>query len=399
MLTPNRYVQQSNPNTPLVTFDAAGRFRTGFLSTTGDYKQVGYDHTMLFDNAGTGTGGWANNKYTMSVAGSQYLVKQSKRVHPYFSGKSQLVEVTFDGFQHEENITKRVGYFSSSVVAPYTASLDGFWLESDGDDYYLVASRAGTETVRVATQGWDNWTDANHYDWSMFTVIMFDFLWLGGAVLRLWLKLDSGFVLLHTVRYAGSSKDVFILNPSQPLRCEIRANNGGGQMRYICAQVATEGDIGLSGIVSSVNTGTPEITLAAVDTTYPVIAVRKQAARLEAAIELIGVDIGVGSANDRGVWSIQINPTLSAGLTYADVANTGIQKANGDGVVTVTAAGFVIASGPVSTNVPIPRTEFIQNFLTRLSQTIAGSMDEYVLCLGCQTAGILISGYMDLKEY
>lgn len=384
---------------PQAGIDAAGRLRTSQPTTLGDYKQTGYDKTLMFSDAANGTGAWANNKYVMSVAGTQYVIRQSRRVHPYFSGKSQLIEITNDRMQHEAGVVKRWGYFSSSTVAPYTASLDGFWLESDGTDYYIVAYRNGTETIRVPTQNWKNWTYLSRYNWQMFSVILFDFLWLGGAVLNLWVKTEVGFILAHTVHYSGTSEDTFILNPSQPLRCEIRSTNAGGQMRFICAQVATEGQIGEAGIGGSVNTGTPEIVFAAADTTYPLIAIRKKAALLNAAIELVGVDIGVGSANDRAVWSVQINPTLSAGLTYADVSNMGIQRALGDGAITVTSPGYILSSGPVSTNFPIPPSKLVRNFLTMLSQTIGGTMDQYVLCMGLQSGGVASTGYMDIKEY
>lgn len=400
MFVPNYWNTTPNRHTlPQAAIDAAGRLRVSQPTTLGDYKQTSYDKTVLFTDAANGVGGWANNKYTMSVAGTQYVIRQSRRVHSYFSGKSQLIEITNDRMQHEAGVVKRWGYFSSSTVAPYTASLDGFWLESDGTDYYIVASRNGTETARVPTQAWDNWTYLSRYNWQMFSVIFFDFLWLGGAVLNMWVKTEVGFVLAHTIHYAGTSEDTFIANPSQPLRCEIRSTNAGGQMRFICAQVATEGQVGESGIGASLNTGTAEVTLAAVDTTYPLIAIRKKAALLNAAVELTGVNVGVSSANDRAVWSVQINPTLSAGLTYADIANTAVQKANGDGTITVTAPGYIISSGPVGTNLPIPREAFSRNFLTTLSQTLAGSMDEYVLCIGTQTTGILSTGYMDIKEY
>lgn len=402
MFKQNRYLPSSATNMfPRATFDAAGRIRVGEPTTLGDYKQTGFQRTLMLNNAGNGSAVWGANKLSLSVAGAaQYQVMQSKRVHPYFSGKSQLIEITSDHMQHEENVLKRWGYYSSSVAAPYEDTLDGFWLESDGDDYYLVASRAGTETVRVPSQGWDNWTDLNRYNWQFFSVIFFDFLWLGGAVLRLWVKTEAGFILAHTVNWSGSEEDVFILNPSQPLRVEIRGTGaGGGQLRYVCAQVATEGQIGESGQGFSVDTGTPEVVMSSVDTTYPLIAVRKKAARLEAADEIIGVNVGVGSANDRAVWSVQINPTLSAPLTYADITNFSIQKANGNGTITVTAPGTVIASGPVATNFPIPGDAFKSNFLTRLSQGIDGSMDEYVLCMGLQTSGIASTGYISMKEY
>jgi len=401
MIGPERYIGSANrSNIPLIGVDAAGRLRTSALSTLGDYKQIGYEKTLLFSTAGNGMGAWANNKYTMSVVGNQYQILESSRVHPYLSGKSQPVEITFDGFQHESGVTKRVGYFSSSIAAPHTGSFDGFFLESDGQNYFIKAYRDGTETIIVPDSAWDNWADVSKYDWSMFTVIMFDFLWLGGAVLRFWVKTSKGFVLVHTEDYAGSARDTFTLSPSQPLRCEIRgANSPGGQMRFICAQVATEGDVTGIGIGGSVNTDSPEITLAAVDTTYPVISIRKQAALRTVSVELTGVDLGVGSVSDRGVWSVQINPTLSAPLTYGDIANSPIQKANGDGVITVTSPGYILASGHVATNILIPRANFQRNFLTRLGGNLTGTMDEYVLCLTNQTATISATGYMDWKEY
>ncbi len=64
-----------------------------------DGKVLGEDDTLLFENAGSGTATYAANKVNLSVTSGQYVVRQSKRFNPYFSGKSQLVECTFDNFQ------------------------------------------------------------------------------------------------------------------------------------------------------------------------------------------------------------------------------------------------------------------------------------------------------------
>ena len=115
-----------------VTLDAGSRLRTSQMTTLLDGKILNSDTPFLFDNAGTGTGTYANNKYNMSVGVGQFRVRQSKRFNPYFSGKSQLIEVTFDNFQVEANTVKRAGYFSSSAVSPFTANYDGFYIENDG---------------------------------------------------------------------------------------------------------------------------------------------------------------------------------------------------------------------------------------------------------------------------
>ena len=384
---------------PLFGFDPGGRTRVSQITTLGDYKMVGVDKPLLFSDAGTGTGAWANNKFTMSVAGSQYYIRESKRRHPYFSGKGQLAEITFDSFGHEAGITKRVGYFSSSTVAPYTASLDGFWLESDGTEYYIRAYRNGTQVISVPTQGWDNWSEVQEYNFEMFSVIAFDFLWLGGAVLRFWLKTKEGFVLVHSEHYSGTQEDTFILSPMQPLRVEIRAANAGGQMRFICGQVATEGSIEESGVSGAVNTGATGINFAAVGTVYPLIAVRKKTTRLDAVVRLIDLAIDVASAADRLLWTLQINPTLSAGLTYADVTNYAIQVASGDGTITVTAPGTILASGFLSTGGIVPPDTLKTNFLAWLGQTIGGVMDQYVLCVTPITVNVAAHGALTVKEY
>lgn len=47
-----------------VTLDAGSRLRTSQMTTLLDGKILNSDTPFLFDNAGTGTGTYANNKYT-----------------------------------------------------------------------------------------------------------------------------------------------------------------------------------------------------------------------------------------------------------------------------------------------------------------------------------------------
>lgn len=50
---------------------------------------------------------------------------------------------------------------------------------------------------------------------------------------------------------------------------------------------------------------------------------------------------------DQAIWTLEMNPTLSAPLTYTDVANSAVQQAIGSAVtalsITVTAPGRVLA--------------------------------------------------------
>jgi hypothetical protein len=383
--------------------DAGGRVRVSQFTTLGDYKIIGYDRTnYLWENAGTGTGAYANNKFNMSVTAGQWYVKQSRRFVHYFSGKSQVVEMTFDGFSPQAGVVKRCGYFSSSAVSPFSATLDGFWVESDGSTIRLIASRAGTETLNVPITSWTGYGFLNEYQtlatWNNFTVVLIDFLWLGGAVLRLWIKTARGFILAHVFNYSGTSPDVFILSPNKPLRYEIRSTVGVGSFRYICAQIATEGSTVENGFSRSVDVGTATIPANVIGTTYPIKAIRKQAIYRDISVKIEEFTLLVATS-DTVLWSIQINPTLSAPLTYAAVANSAVEAANGNGTITVTAAGGILASGYLVQSVLPPMGLLRENFLAYLGGSLSNVMDQYVLCVTPISVNTGILATIGYKEF
>lgn len=384
-------------NQPAIQFDAGGRQRMSQITTLFDGKNLGFFHSLLWDVAGTGTGAFANNKYNMSVTAGQWYLLQSHRHFPYFSGKDQIIEETFDGFGLEAGVTKRFGYFSSSATSPFTATLDGLWIENDGMTYYIKSSRAGTETTSVAFADWDNYALLADYNFNNFTVFFIDFLWLGGAVMRVWVKTDAGFVLAHTVNYAGSAQDVFMLSPNQPVRYEIRSTTGSGSFRYICSQVGTEGSIEESGTSCAVDIGNTAVSFGNIGTTYPVKALRKQAAYRDIAVLIEDIEIFITSNEDKLRWSLQINPTLSAPLTYTAVTNSAAEEASGNGVITVTAPGTIIARGGVQSGQLLPNHILDKNFLAWLGGTPANVMDQYVLCVTPMTANCKLTGGIAYK--
>jgi hypothetical protein len=383
-------------NVPPISYDAGGRQRVSQLTTLGDYKVLGYDRTLLLETVGDGTGLWQNNKYNMSVTAGQWMVRQSRRFHPYFSGKSQMAECTFDNFGLDAGVVKRVGYFSSNAVSPFDTTYDGLWLENTGTSYVFKASRAGTETISADWTTWDNYDLVSGYNFDNFTVILFDFLWLGGAVCRLWLKNGSGFILLHTVHYSGSAQDVFILSPNQPVRYEIRSTTGAGSFRYICSQVSSEGSINESGLGRTLSTAA--IATATIGTTYPIISLRKASAFRDIAVAIEDLSVFVTTNSDQLRWSLQVNPTLSAPLTYAAVANSAVESAFGNGTIKVTAAGAVIAGGTTSSALIQPTGMLKLNFLSFLGSTLANVMDEYVLCVTPITTAVTSYSTLSFRE-
>ena len=391
-------------NFPNITLDAGGRLRSSQITTLADLKILGTDRGVLFDNQGTGTGTFGSNMYNMSVTSGQFFVRQQKYFNAYFSGKSQLIETTFDNFQPQANTTKRVGYFSSNAVSPFASTYDGFWLESGqgttNGTVDLVVSNNGVETVRVAFEDWDNYENLSTYDWSKFTVVAYDFLWLGGATLRVFIKTDTGFLLGHTYVHAGNATSTMILSPNQPVRYEIRSTTGTGSFRFICAQVGTEGSLGEAGLVGATQTGSTAITLASTASVYPIKAIRKQSALRDVASAVVDINVFTSSNSDQGIWTLQLNPTLSAALTYANITNTSLQQANGNGTITVTSSGRVLAGGYQSQNQVLPSQLLKDNYLSFLGSSLNNTMDELVLCFQ-PIAGTPVQAYgtITYKEY
>jgi hypothetical protein len=382
-----------------ITFDAGGRLRVSQLTTLGDLKTLNEDDLLLLENVGTGTASWADNKCNLSVTSGQYEIRRSKHYFPYFSGKSQPIEITFDGFQTQAGVTKRVGYFSSNAVAPYNSDLDGFWLEDNGTTKYLVVSRKGTETLRVALSAWNGDKAMLTYDWSKFTVVLFDFLWLGGAGLRVFVKTADGFILAHEhAGHTGVATNTFTHSPNQNVRFEIRGDSDSGSLRAICAQVSTEGSIEESGKQRSVGTGATAITLAAIGTTYPIIGIRKKTTQRDKAVKQIGVSAFV-SSSDQMIVTLQLNPTLSAGLAWSNVTNSAVQQGLATGAQTVTSPGTILFSAPWSQNTVVPPNILDQDFLSSLGMTIADVSDELILCGTPITATVAAHGFIGYKEY
>lgn len=386
------YRQSVTAHVPDITSDAGGRLRVSQFSTLFDGKTLNVDSALQWSTAGTGTATFADNAITLSVTSGQYLVRQSKHFFPYFSGKPQVTEPTFDTFAPTAGLTKRVGYFSSSTVAPYDAALDGWYFESS-DTIYLVVVNAGTEKLRVPWTDWNGYADLAGYNWDNFTVTLVDFLWLGGAVLRVFVKSpNGGFVHAHTFDYAGSAQGVFMHSPNQPVRYELRSTGGAGSFREICSQVSTEGSISENGQTMAIFNRSL-VTTNAVGTIYALKGVKRIAGRRDAPIRVDSFGVGIATA-DTGLIMLLLNPTLSAGLTYATSGNVSEGTATNQTVINTNHVLAVYPAGSAGVSTPLS-----SNTLAWLGSTIAGVEDEIVLAYMPLTTNQSVAGMLNLIEY
>jgi hypothetical protein len=384
------------PFTPIArsNYDTSGRTRVSQLTTLFDGKILNVENINKWDTKGTGTATYSNNSINLSVTSGQYIIRQSKFFTPYFSGKPQLIESTFINFINESGVTKRAGYFSSSNVAPYVASLDGVWLESDGSTYRLMVSNLGTITHNIPWTSWDDYNSISSYDWSKFTVNEIDFLWLGGAALRLFLVVNGEFRLVHTIKnHAGYATSLIVASPNQPMRYEVRSSTGSGSMVAVCSQIASEGTSAEQG--ESIAVSTIDKVCNTVGVNYLLCAARKSSAYRNNHIRMDYFTSAVtGGTADSGIMFLCLNPTYSAPLVWTQ--NSKIEESTA-GAQTVTNLGRILCA------IPIVSVGMVQPApLSALSTLLVGidnTMGELALVYRPTTPTQTISGTMMFLEY
>lgn len=368
--------------------DGFGRLRVSEVTTQIDIKQIHDNLPLLVDEVINGTGASNHSTTTASTtistsATSDYVIRQTKQRFNYQSGKSMLIFMTGSGFNAETNVTKRFGYFSSSTGAPYNTSFDGIFVENDGSDVYLKVYRSGTEINSTIQSSWDDPLDGSGasgvtMDWSKNFIYMMDFEWLGTGAVRHYFIIGSDIHLVHTHKHANVIDDVYMSTPNQPLRWEIRQSGAGsGSFKTICASVNSEGSKNEVGIQRAFSNGVTSVGLASTSNTYPVLAIRLNSAKTDSLIQIKNIDL-LETAGKNVYWTLQVNPTLSAPLSYSSLTNSAIQGAVGDGVITVSSDGTIIDGGYL--NAKGDKGETLENVL-RIGSDIDGTVDELVLCM------------------
>ena len=374
--------------------DTSGRTRSSALLTLFDGKIMNAEDPYKWDTQGTGTALYENNAVSMSVTAGQYLIRQARYFTPYFSGKPQLIEITQQDFDNEPGVVKRFGYFSSSAVAPYDTAYDGWWIEADGTDYWLVASNLGVETHRIKWTDWDGYSKIATYDWSKFTVTMVDFLWLGGAGLRFFMIVDGAFQLIHMIDNHAGYQDRLVFNsPNQPVRYEIRSTTGAGHLHAVCSQVATEGTT-TNEQGEGISWYSAPLAANSVGTIYALVGAKKQVAFRDHFCPVSEVGAAIQTA-DSGVLMLLLNPTLSAPLTYTNTSR--IQAGVALTPTTVTNVGRILKAVPmVQSGVQVQAPSAL---LRNLAVGIDNTMSELVVAYAPQSSNQTVFGSMQVLEY
>jgi len=392
----------SELNIDSTQLDASGFFPTSQKVILGNYVQDKDNLPLLVDRVGTGSQVWSAGEVTMSVTAGQFAVAQTKICHPYISNHPSLYSITFGGFGVQANVTKRVLACRSSTASPFTATLDGIGIEMDGTTHNLIIRKGGAAVLTLARASWDdplNGTGASgiNYDFNNFTVLDFDYLYLGGTAVRFFIKYGSQLVLFHTYNHAGLNANTFVNSPNFNIRWEIRSTGGTGSMRQICASYSTLGGTEVIGKDFAFDNNTAFVNANVVGTEYLLLAVRLKAANLNSYVVPRAIST-LAATNDNYILRLRLNPTIAgAALIWNNLVNTPCEFARGDAAGTNT----ITATGPANASYYSPqnREQLIQRaFLLALGSTLAGTADILTVSVVPLTTNLDIFGALNMVE-
>lgn len=336
-------------------FDAFGRLRTAEVTTLIDLKQTNDNLPLYFDEETIGGGASvhstteARSRMTVS-SNNDAVIRQTKMRFNYQSGKSQLIEMTCTNFQAETNVTKRIGYFTSTFTTPFNSSLDGLFFEASSGDISVNVAKSGTVTS-VTQANWNldtldgNGSSGINVDWSKGQILIIDFQWLGVGRVRWALDIDGKIVYFHETLNANNVSGVYISSPNKPVRYEIRSTGGTGTLDHICASVNVEGVSNNLGTIRSYNFGNDDYRAQSVNNKYALFAFRQKTGCEDAVIDLIKLNLLV-TTGDSFLWEYHINPTVTL-PAFTGVTDGCLEFARFNDNTQVTSDGTVLDSGYV----------------------------------------------------
>ena len=374
--------------------DAFNRLRIAESYTLFDGKQLYSKDTtkVVWDEVNSGGSetsvhSTTDAAVTMTVSSNnQYVIRQTKMRFNYQPGKSILCFFT-GVMATEANVTKRIGYFSSGTVAPYTPT-NGYYFQNNGTTAQVVINKNGTPNA-VSQASWNIDTmDGNGpskitINWAMAQIFVIDFEWLGVGRVRFGLVVNGIIYYVHEFLHANIANSVYTSSPNQPVRYEIRSTGGSGTLVHICSSIQSEGGFEPQGFVHGVSNGSTSV---AVGTTAEVLLALRCKSTHTDLVWFINQIGAINESNDRARLFVSINPTFSGtALNYNSFApHSGIEFAVSSGDNTITDDGIVLGvtyfSQSQVANVPLKAA-------IRAGVKIDGTRDIVALCAQKLTVG------------
>ena len=379
---------------PFTLFDSSHRYTDNgaFVSSTSGTASATFNANQGLIDLAVGT------------ASGDLIRRETKRVFPYQPGKSILIMTTFVMAPAKTNLTQRVGYYGTG---------NGFYLEQEGSDVYLVRRSSVTGSIvntRISKSSWNQdkldgtGKSGLTLDLTKAQILFFDMEWLGVGTVRAGFIIDGAFVPCHYFQHANTTfTSTYITTASLPIRYEIE-NTGtvasASTLKQICSTVISEGGYELAGTQRAVGTSiTSPRTLTTAGTVYPVISLRLKTARLDAVVIMSALSILGATNNSNYKWAIISGGTTTGGTwVSADTDSsveyniTGTSFAGG----ATLASGYFQGSNQGSSTIDISKAALLKFQLER--NTFTSAMFELTLVCSASSNGDQIHAALDWEE-
>ena len=286
---PTVYTPSGNLN---AASDAFGRLRVSEPHTLFDSSFRFNDNAERWNTRITGTGAVTHNTdeglmdITVGNADGDEVVRQTDRTFGYQPGKSLLIMNSFTMSTPKTNLRQRVGYFTKD---------NGFYVEADGTDIYLVKRSSVTGSVvetKIAQADWNvdkldgTGTSEVTLNFSKSQIMWMDVEWLGVGSIRMGFIVNCQFLLAHVFHHANDIEGTYITTGSLSLRSEITntgVTTGSTTYKQICSTVISEGGYDRTGLTRSVANPFPGRSLSD-SGENPMVSIRLRQGRTEAVV-------------------------------------------------------------------------------------------------------------------
>lgn len=286
---PTVYTPSGNLN---AASDAFGRLRMSQPHTLFDSSFRFGDNERRWNTRITGTGAVTHNTneglmdITVGNADGDEVVRQTDRTFGYQPGKSLLIMNSFTMSTPKTNLRQRVGYFTKD---------NGFYVEADGTDIYLVKRSSVTGSVvetRIAQADWNvdkldgTGTSEVTLNFSKSQIMWMDIEWLGVGSIRMGFIVNGQFLLAHVFHHANEIEGTYITSGSLSLRQEVTntgVTTGSTTYKQICSTVISEGGYDRTGLTRSAANTFPGKQLSD-SGDNPMVSIRLRQGRTEAVI-------------------------------------------------------------------------------------------------------------------
>lgn len=388
---------------------ASGPQLDSFGSLRVSNKYTLLDSKLLFDknpivwgeavNGASSAISYSSPVVDLTCAGTDgdYAIRMTKMRVPYQAGKSLAHTMTGVLFP-EVGYTKRFGYFNTAYTAPYTANIDGIYLESDGTDVYICLATDGV-VQRVPQSQWNEDTfdgrgvSRKTIDWDNLVILNIDMEWLSAGDVRVGFQFDSVPMTAHTFRNTNNTSLPYMKSPNHSLRYEVRGDGGPGtsSVRQVCGASSSEGGYELTGALYSINRGITPFTTGNNTLEYPLLSIRLRSGREEGIISLEGASLICTTTADF-LWKLTVNPTIAGTdqASWQDVyTSSAVEYDISRDATNTISGGTVISSGYVrGTNQSGGDLAAPLKSLMKPGVDVDGTADELVLSVQNLSSGI-----------